>query len=124
MRMVEGEVKKHVISGFAAEVAACLIADQNDDHIEEWRYEMWYTATLFQPYAQCHTPPYGIYAFVEHFDDTPSRRFVTFIAGLCRDDVITTCDEIMQDSMMEYDIEITVQEYARIFEQKDVRYRR
>ncbi len=28
MRMVEGEVNKHVISGFAAEVAACLIADR------------------------------------------------------------------------------------------------
>ena len=117
-------MKKQTINGFAGEIAARLVVDQNDDHIEEWRYEMWYHGTLYQPYAQCHTPPYGIYAFVEHFDDTPSRRFVTFIAGLERADVIKTCDEIMQDSMKEYGIDIDVQEYARIFEQKDVRYRR
>mgnify|MGYP001083682070 CR=1 FL=1 len=53
-------MKKQTINGFAGEIAARLVVDQMDDPIEEWTYESWYTATLFQPYNQLHSEPYGV----------------------------------------------------------------
>ncbi len=106
-------MKKQTINGFAGEIAARLVVDQMDDPIEEWTYESWYTATLFQPYNQLHSEPYGVYAFIECVDE---RYYtVTFISEVERSEVITMCDKLMSGSLTEWEIHEDINEYNRRF---------